>query len=323
MQRRKFLLSSASAGAGLIVAPTAMFAKNSFENVGLESWSGPDSALSTLCITQSDLSIDWHLNKFYPGEKSAFSRLGSREIDGRHFDVYEGKAGSTNREYWMDVSYWYGRGLDMSPKRSLPPPGEIKTVLDFFAGPSASNFPLTSEQLEASRDFLSQFEVRFATWSSNQFSHAVATPPLVAGESPTIFATAVRKYIDEDLPFLHGFRFIAPFVAHQIYHLLIGEISDYHTELKADYYRPEPGVECIDFDWLPSDSPANDFWNYMLTAHKPGAFSVDGEKYALIFSINSIISDGYVSGDELYQALQKMRIAEADKKPLLEFFDDA
>ena len=287
-----------------------------------DSWSSADSALKTLCISQSDLSIRWHLNKFYPGEKAEFSRLGSQEIDGRHYDVYESKAGATNREYWMDVNYWYGRGLDMSPKRSLPPPGKNVTALELFAGPSASNFPLTSEQLESSRDYLSQFDVQFSIWSSNNFSHAVATPPKMVGESPTILTTAVRQYLDEDLPLLHGFRFIAPFVAHQIYHLLIREISNYHTELKADYYRPEPGVECIDFDWLPSDSPADDFWNYMLAAHKPGAFSVDGEKYALLFSTKSIISDGYVSGKELYQALQRMRIAKADKDQLRELFDD-
>ena len=321
VSRREMLACCSLGLVGLMCEKSSASSSDKFQDIRKDSWSDSQSALRTLCISQANLSIAWHLERFYSIAKPDFSRVGSQEVEGRHYDVYEASLGGEKRQYWMDVSYWYGRGLDLSPKRDLPMPGSTTPVSELFSGVSRNALPIKDEPLQFIADYDPPWNVRFGTFSSDQLSRTVATTLIVGGQV-TILATAVRRYLAEDLPLLHGFRFIAPFIAHQIYHLLAeGRISPLEMKPKADYYVPIPGKDCIDFDWPAESTPANDFWAYMLSNHRPEAFSSEDERNAMLFAMRSADELGLISGRELFDSLSAMRISQSDKVALTGLFD--
>jgi hypothetical protein len=86
-----------------------------YPEIDREAWSTPGNALRTLCVSQADWAIHWHLREHYKSQEPKFLRRGLQRINGRPYDVYDAVTPNGPREYWMDVSYWFGRGLILEP----------------------------------------------------------------------------------------------------------------------------------------------------------------------------------------------------------------
>ena len=145
------------------------------EQILIDSWSRADNALRTLCITQADRSIRWHLKHHYGITQPEYERRGSEGVGDQYFDVYEASIPGGRREYWMNVSYWYARGFQMQASRlNAPPPGIPTTVLAFLGDSELSNLPFYDDYRERIRKPLGEIGLRFARYASRQYYNNVA-----------------------------------------------------------------------------------------------------------------------------------------------------
>ena len=287
--------------------------KPAMQPIKVDSWSTPDNALRTLCITQADWAIRWHLTNHYGVDEPEYQRQGAVHKNGEPFDVYLAAIPGGSREYWINVSYWYGRGILMEPGRlNAPVPGNLTNAVDFFGGYELQILPFNESFLESVQKPLRQIGVRPASYSSEQLFDNVAFITAEAGQ-PVVQFTVVRRFLSESLPLLHGFRFVKPFIVHQIMHLLVGEDTR-RTEAipRPDYAKPRPGTDCVPFTPPELETPANDFWKYMLSAHKPRAFESEPEQRILVGSAMTAISEGFVTGAELADALHGLNVTGPD-----------
>jgi len=287
------------------------------EPILIDSWSRADNALRTLCITQADWSIRWHLHHHYGITTPEYERRGSKHVGDQRFDVYEALIPSGRREYWMNVSYWSGHGIQMEPTRlNTPPPGLSMTVLEFLGESEVSNLPFNDDYMERIRRPLGEIGLQFAAYASRQHYNNVAQI-LFDDDVPTVYTTAVRRFLADSLPLFHGFRFVKPFLMHQVMHLL------YHanpalTEVKpkSNYVLPVPGVDCVSFTPAVHETPAGDFWNYMLWAHRPGAFESEIERMILTASARTAVAGEFVKLVELVDALECLDVHGGDGEVL-------
>ena len=218
----------------------------------------------------------------------------------------------------MNVSYWHGRGILLEPGRqNVPPPGQSTTVLEFLGESQLRNLPFTESFMEPLRHRLGQIRLDFARYASRQLSNTVAVT-LLEDDVPTVRAAAVREFITDSLPLFHGFSFVKPFLMHQVMHLLCREHGDHASaEVKPRANCvPVPGLDCVPFTPAVNETPASDFWNYMLWAHRPGAFESEVERALLEVSARTAMASKFVSCQELVDALELLDVRDSDGEAL-------
>lgn len=289
------------------------------EPIETVSWSRPDNALRTLCITQADWSIRWHLEHRYGVTTPEYERHGLQHVNDRAFDVYEAALPEGRREYWMDVSYWFGRGLLLQSSRlDAPAPGEETSIGEFFGLEQIRNLPFHPEALPQVSALLDQMALRFAGYSSQQFYNRVAGMQLEPGRL-VIEATAVRQFLADSLPLFHGFQLLKIFLIHQAMHR-IARADPGPTEVtpRADCAVPMPGMDCVQFTPHAQETPAHDFWHYMLWSHRPGAFESESERKILTQSAATGMCSGFLKPEELVAALNDLNVGGADGEALRE-----
>ena len=285
--------------------------------IDVDSWSRPDNALRTLCITQADWAIRWHLANCHGVFMPEYERRGLQQVDGERYDVYEAAIPGGRREYWMNVSYWFGRGLLIGANRfDAPSPNEEATLGECFGPEQTQNLPFQPEALPQVIELLNHTALRFCGYSSQQFYNNVSGMRMEPGRV-VIEATAVRRFIADSLPLFHGFLFLKPFLVHQAMHVIV-RTDPRLTEVSpiADYAVPVPGEHCVQFTPYPQETPAHDFWHYMLWSHRPGAFETEAEQKSLTFSAATAFLSGFLKPHELVAALDDLDVRGADGEVL-------
>lgn len=267
-----------------------------------------------MCLSQASLFLRVRLHQVF-SESLAFSGIGSRSIQDRHFDVYvfRNPSNGQDEECYFDVTAFFGRGriLRNSSELDLPAPGtpiDVGSLLGLECLAQAIGVQDDFESLER----LLSVNVIFGQWSSDQLSQNIA---VLMHDTNAIEATPIRSYDENGVPILHGFAFYQLYVIHQLCHL-DSKHDAQRTEVppRGNHYRPDIGKGCMSFRILPTFHFAGDFINYTFWTHRPEAFLDQNELSAFLSAALYAVRQKWVTKAELLESLTLASVApEIDK----------
>lgn len=226
-----------------------------------------EAALPIMCITNEYLWKDYILSC---DPTLTFMTQANTSMEHRHFDVLSFLSKSTGKEidFYFDISSFYGKGDTYPPELDVPTPGQLLTLPQLLG---REGDYLISVLKKDDID-LSSAKVVFKQYSSEMLSRYVA---IWYQNKNLIQITPIRAY-DEgtDIPILHGYNFWRLMFEHQLQHA-IDAYNSVATEIdiKADYYKPIIGQDCMQFTPQSEYNFANDLINYTFITHKPAAFN--------------------------------------------------
>ena len=264
---------------------TDMFSNTSYE-----------TALKIMCVHNEYI---WKESLVAKNPNLVFKERFSERKNGKNYDtwIFINKDSEEKTVFYFDISGFFGRG-DIILKSSflnLPPPNAPLSLGELL-GKEGEWFINVAKEVSVD---LSNLKIVFKQYSSDMLSQYVAFfDPRVN----SLLVTPVRCYLSDDFPILHGFYFYRLMIEHQIQHLL-DKYDAAETEVvkTADYFKPVPGKDCVDFMPLEPYNYANDLINYTFYTHSPSAFEKEEEKRAFgsslhygfrssLFSLNEILS---------------------------------
>ena len=222
------------------------------------------------------------------------------------------------KEAVFNVSPFFGKTLLFKvyewdyPTPDLPMP--IKDILEYeespyfrFYKPSDTNF--------------NDITLTFKTYSSEMVGSRIVYYDPVESE---MLVTTIRTYIKQlDIPILHSYVFYRMFIEHQLVHNNMShDARETEVAFQADYFKPNPGVDCESFTPLPGYNFANDLLNYTFYTHKPGALYEHVEQQAFLASIFFGLSKNSFKIPELLEGIQKAKLESKLTKKLEKLIKD-
>ncbi|MBU0680739.1 MAG: hypothetical protein KKD73_04885 [Proteobacteria bacterium] len=254
--------------------------------------------IKAMTITQPNVYFG---HKF--GSELKYERLGSFKENNRYFDKYSYIHPDTNKEVVVcfDVTSFYGRGqiIQEQIKFDFPKLNEPCPVQDLF-GVDFIRDSIGISLVRGIREDVESTKITFKNFSSDMISKHVA---IYIKNSHEIQVAPVRCYLDK-YPVLHGFNFYKLFIIHQLYHIKrMYDTSETETKIIPDYYEPVVGEDCVNFTPLPAYNFINDFLNYILWTHKPGAFFSEEERNAFSYCIAYGVKTRLFTVEEVEEAI--------------------
>jgi hypothetical protein len=224
-----------------------------------------------MCEGQAKLYLERTIPSLF-GRELAHSKLWTMVDGERYFDVHQVQDTDTIRRerFYFDVSAYFDKpSLSANTLwRDLPEPHRTYPLTQFFSREEL--YFIAPPDNRMSRPWIDEYTVKFKQFSSEQIGQRIAT---LSTRSRSIEVAPVRMYMNQEIPFLHGYRFYKLFMVHQIAHWQQGH-DPRLTELgpRRDGRRPRPGLDCVAFKPLKPYDFARDFLNFMFWNHQPDAF---------------------------------------------------
>ncbi len=261
-------------------------------------------AFPSMCEGQAKVYLERTIPTLF-GRELPHSKLWTMAEGERFYDVHQVQdTHSTRREkFYFDVSAFFGKSdvpntafwLDLpEPNRSVP-------VTSLFSREELCS--IAEPDLTGTRHWIDEYQIRFKQSSSEQNGHRIAA---LSARTRSIEVAPVRTYVNQDIPFLHGFRFYRLFIVQQIIHWHQGHDVRL-TELgpRRDGRLPRPGVDCIAFKPLAPYDFCRDFLNFMFWTHQPDAFQERAEVEAFAETARFAVRSGLFTARELRAALME------------------
>jgi hypothetical protein len=236
-------------------------------------------------------------------------------IDSKHYDVfdYESTDELTKKlQLYYDVDAFFGKNLIVPPHLDIPDRGSPMTVAEFS---QCEN--LTCDTILKIFDIdIRKINLEFKQYSSDMVGQHVAD---ITPERNKILVAPVREYHKEtSLPIFHGYFVTRMMVDHKVQHLF----DDYdflktENKLKGDYFCPQIGRDCMQFEPLPAYNYANDLLNYTFYSHIQNAFNEIEEICAFIASLHVAFDYGLFEPQEIIEKIKLSQVGEETTANLL------
>jgi hypothetical protein len=267
-----------------------------------------DHSFPAMCEGQAKVYLERTVPALF-GRELPHSKLWTMAEGERFFDVHQAlDSQSMRRErFYFDVSAFFGKPELPANMlwRDLPEPNRAYPLSSLFSREELQS--IGPQDRSGTRRGIEDHVVRFKQFSSEQIGHRIAS---LSSRTRTIEVAPVRMYMNQEIPFLHGYRFYKLFMLHQICHWQQGHDVRV-TELgpRRDGRLPRPGVDCIAFKPLPPYDFARDFLNFMFWTHQPDAFDDIAELEAFAETARFAIQSELFSARELRAALGEAGLA--------------
>lgn len=270
-----------------------------------------EEAYPVMCITNEYLWRDYILSA---EPNLQFSLQSLMEKDGRYYDILSFTDPSQDKElcFFFDVSAFFGKPGIILPQGDLPMPARAFLLPEIFGEAGQSMIDLAREVgIDCSTS-----TVTFKPYSSKMVSQYVA---IWYHHNNNFDVTPIRDYTKPfGVPVLHGFRFWRLMFLHQFQHVLNWhDVASTEVEVKGNYYKPTPGIDCIAFTELPPFSFANDLLNHTFYTHKPQAFNATEELNALGTTLYHGFAKGLFTYEEILFAIRSARLEQPNEDALV------
>ncbi len=235
----------------------------------------PEHAFPSMCAGQARVYLERSVPSLF-GRELPYAKLWTMAEGERFYDVYQVQdTHSVRREkFYFDVSAFFGRPepVGSADWPDLPEPNRSVPLTCLL---SRDELLSIGDPGRGAGPGLDDYLVRFKQASSEQLGCRIAS---LSARARTIEVAPVRMYVNEEIPFLHGYRFYKLFIVHQLIHWHQGHDVRL-TELgpRRDGRMPRPGQDCVAFKPLPPYDFCRDFLNFLFWTHQPDAFESAAE----------------------------------------------
>jgi hypothetical protein len=239
----------------------------------------PENLTPSLTISQAKITIPSIINSILPN--SSFKRIGTVEQKNKLYDKYQIEKDGKQLDFFEDITSFYGRGKIIPNLFELDVPQfdlaySLKNFLE-------NNFEKLNKVALSRNINLNTIRVVFKPASSDMISNHIATYIQAKNE---ILVTPFKEYNSLfDYPILHSYNLYKLFILHEVVHLVYGYDFKCIAQIKGDVSETIIGKDCIQFTPLQERTFANEFINYLLWSHKPGAFE---NKHEILAFVNCV-----------------------------------